>query len=438
MGNYFFQSIMAFLEALICVMIFSIVTKNNFFRDKKAQAFLLILGYVVMLFFTKKIAPIGIHTILMVIICSVLFSIVTRVSIKKSLKSFAFFTIFIMTIETCVMMVTAFYFKINSKEILEISKLSNLLYTISKSIEIFIIFSVISYKKKIIVDLKKENNNSIMNYWIFGIFLLSILILNFTMMKEYNLELRYFIVAVYIIYIFFIIVGYFQYKNFIDYIKIKYSLEQNKKELENLESMIDVIRKQKHGFANIINTVYAISVMNKPDSNEKIRSYLKSVINDSTTPNYFYNSGNDYLDGLLAIKKKDANNEKISFEVDFENQYEGIRIENNDMVKIVSNVIDNAIQAHKKYEMHRDNKIISIYHWIEDNISNFSISNNGPIIDQSIKKKIFEKGFTDKEKESKDHGYGLYIVKELVQKYSGEILVTSDENSTEFLIKLPT
>lgn len=427
--------IVPFIEALTCILILSLVIKKNFIIDNKKKSFVFILLFVIIGFTIRRVVPYGIHPIVIIIIDCMVFFIITRVSIKKILLGFVVFIIYTMTIEMSVIICATFLLEMNSNEILKIPELSNLLLTISKSIEVIIIFIVTRYKKKSIIAIKKGDKNPIVNYWIFGVFIMSIMILNFLAMGKYDVELRYFIAAVYIVFIFFILLGYFEYKNFIEYIKMKYKFEKNEKELENLESMIDVIRKQKHDFANIVNTVYAISVMNKPDCNEKIRSYLKNIINDSTTPNYFYDTGNDYLDGLLAMKKKDADNEGVNFEVDFDCAFDDIKIKDNDLVKIISNIIDNALEALKKYE--NENKVISIYHWIEDNKSNLSISNNGPKIKESLSKKIFHKGFTEKIEESKEHGYGLYIVKELVEENNGKIVVESDENSTEFLIKLP-
>jgi sensor histidine kinase regulating citrate/malate metabolism len=46
-------------------------------------------------------------------------------------------------------------------------------------------------------------------------------------------------------------------------------------------------------------------------------------------------------------------------------------------------------------------------------------------------------GFTTKENSDKNHGYGLSIVKDLVERNSGKIYVKSTETATEFKIVLP-
>ena len=50
------------------------------------------------------------------------------------------------------------------------------------------------------------------------------------------------------------------------------------------------------------------------------------------------------------------------------------------------------------------------------------------------KEKIFENGFSTKSKNKLERGYGLYIVKQLVNKNKGSIEVNDNDNKTEFLI----
>ncbi|NGT12625.1 ATP-binding protein, partial [Clostridium perfringens] len=64
--------------------------------------------------------------------------------------------------------------------------------------------------------------------------------------------------------------------------------------------------------------------------------------------------------------------------------------------------------------------------------------NNGPEIPDKILNKIFDSGFTTKENKESNNGFGLAIVKELVESYNGKIQVSSTDEFTEFTIYLPT
>ena len=65
------------------------------------------------------------------------------------------------------------------------------------------------------------------------------------------------------------------------------------------------------------------------------------------------------------------------------------------------------------------------------------IENNGPMIEEKDIIKIFEHGFTTKENSDRSHGYGLSIVKELIENNNGTIEVISTEFKTIFKIVLP-
>ena len=59
-------------------------------------------------------------------------------------------------------------------------------------------------------------------------------------------------------------------------------------------------------------------------------------------------------------------------------------------------------------------------------------------IPDKILNKIFDSGFTTKENKESNNGFGLAIVKELVESYNGKIQVSSTDEFTEFTIYLPT
>ncbi|MBE6047129.1 MAG: ATP-binding protein [Clostridium sp.] len=62
------------------------------------------------------------------------------------------------------------------------------------------------------------------------------------------------------------------------------------------------------------------------------------------------------------------------------------------------------------------------------------IQNDGPQIPKDALLNIFKTGFTTKDNTEKGHGFGLSIVKELVEKYDGQISVASSKELTEFRI----
>ncbi|WP_373845512.1 ATP-binding protein [Clostridium sp.] len=63
------------------------------------------------------------------------------------------------------------------------------------------------------------------------------------------------------------------------------------------------------------------------------------------------------------------------------------------------------------------------------------VSNTKPEMFEKVIPNIFHKGFTTKKEEG--HGYGLYNVKKIVQKYKGKIEVLIEGENVIFKIIFP-
>jgi len=108
------------------------------------------------------------------------------------------------------------------------------------------------------------------------------------------------------------------------------------------------------------------------------------------------------------------------------------------LVSMVGNIIDNAFEATRVNLLESagsDNRIhLSLNDFGDDLV--FEITDNGagvPIDEQEI---IFEKGISSKP--GFDHGYGLYLVKTIIDNLGGQALVEPGEGSgTRFVVYLP-
>ncbi|ARV15460.1 sensor histidine kinase [Polaribacter sp. SA4-12] len=101
------------------------------------------------------------------------------------------------------------------------------------------------------------------------------------------------------------------------------------------------------------------------------------------------------------------------------------------LIRIVTNLVKNAIQATDKEE----NPLIEVKVLTEDNNLKIIVSDNGKGIAEDVKDLIFEPKFTTK---TSGMGLGLAMIKNIIEAYDGSISFTSKEGvGTIFTVTLP-
>jgi sensor histidine kinase regulating citrate/malate metabolism len=108
-------------------------------------------------------------------------------------------------------------------------------------------------------------------------------------------------------------------------------------------------------------------------------------------------------------------------------QFKELNMPSWEFCRVLGNIIDNGIYALQEKSSDRHLRV-ELYEDIK--MYRFRIKNNGPQVPENIKNKLFEAGFTTKGEDGQ--GMGLYIVKELVESYGGDISLYSNEDVTIF------
>ena len=125
---------------------------------------------------------------------------------------------------------------------------------------------------------------------------------------------------------------------------------------------------------------------------------------------------------------KQNNNKIIFVNSTLENDKRKVMIDEGKFLAVLNNVIKNANQFTSDDEI-----IISLSK--DETNAKISIQNHGEPIDEETKSKIFKDGFTTRKE---GFGIGLSVCKKYLAEQLGSIeLTSSDEEKTEFLIKLP-
>ncbi|WP_026894138.1 sensor histidine kinase [Clostridiisalibacter paucivorans] len=421
------------IEAIIIMVFFlAVLGKKNFLASNIYRTTLFIITYTIFAYWASKYMPVGYHTILITIFMIISLGVFTSSKIVPTFIAVMAIMIYIMAIDTLMVFMFSAIGKYTANDIFNNPIVRFKISILSKIVQLSLAMLFYRLRQSRLKRIEIDSENTITSYLFFGVFLMGVFVLSFNYAVSSRENIVLYEVLLSILFFLFILFGYLIYREQEKLLKIKYKSEMQDEYINNLETVVNIIRREKHDFSNHINTIHAICVLNKPNALDRIKKYLDSLSVNLKKSYHFYNTGNDYIDGLLAVKSNYAFENDIVLDVDFEQPLSMVPMDDYNIVSILSNIIDNAFDAIISQDM--DNGVISFSTYIEDGRYHISIANNGPEISPDHIKKIFDNGFSTKTEDKSDHGLGLFITKSLVEKNDGKIEVFSDENETQFLI----
>lgn len=194
------------------------------------------------------------------------------------------------------------------------------------------------------------------------------------------------------------------------------------------EKMVE-LKKIKHDYGSEISGLYGLYQMGKVD---KIGDMLKDIVNRYQGLNTAVKVSIGATPMVSSILDM-AVSKGIDVIANDDGDYENLNISDNDLLKLLSNIIKNSIEALNTTE----NKIIKFKSYNSYDGITITIMNNGPEIPPSVINNMFNPGFSTKENITGDRGYGLNIVKEIINKCNGKIFVDSNKDWTQFKIEIP-
>ncbi|MFD9625877.1 ATP-binding protein [Peribacillus muralis] len=199
------------------------------------------------------------------------------------------------------------------------------------------------------------------------------------------------------------------------------------------QSLIASVRSLRHDFSNHIQVIHGLL---KLKETEKALDYLTGLSKEvHSIESMKLDVIHPGLSVLLETKRLSAQNYNIDIDINVSpNSFN--RVKTIDLIKLLSNVIDNAIEA--TVELPEQERRMSIACKADDDKFTFRVTNTGPMISALDQENIFTSGFsTKKPQKDKVRGQGLFIVKDLVNRYDGEIQVQSNEEETSVSMMIP-
>ncbi|MEY7998946.1 sensor histidine kinase [Clostridium sp. Mt-5] len=417
------------IESILFLILFeSLYDNKTFIRKNRIKTIYFCILYTIASYFSTYYVTKIYHTLIILIFCILLLAYITKINFSISSVIFFSFLSIIFVTESLTEIIELFILNINLDQLFLIQKYFWIFLIISKLLQIFIILAIFKFNKFSIKDKGTSMSSLMLQVGMLGFF---IFIVNFS---TFNMKItKLYNILIFILYLIFLIIGLKELKKHEKFINIKANYKIQEHQIKNMEEIISIIRQEKHDFANHINVIWGLCSLNRPNTVERIKNYVDGISDNLHSSFKYIATGNDYLDGLLSIKNNYAVKNNINFDIMIDEPFSKLKIKENELISIISNLVDNAFESFQP-ESNIESKKITFDTFIEDNKFYIEISDNASMIPKNIQNKIFEKGFSTKTEKSGDHGFGLYITKQLIERNNGCISLESNSEITKFLV----
>lgn len=199
--------------------------------------------------------------------------------------------------------------------------------------------------------------------------------------------------------------------------------------MSQIEELINLLRSERHEYLTHMQSIGALTYL---EEYEELKEYLKEISFEYRQTNELIRVGNPALTALINTKKEIATKKGILLYVKCHKKINSSLIRTWELCSLLSNLIENAMESCISSE---DNRWIKVIIDSTESDLVFKIENFGKI-EEHIAPKIFNPGFTSKD--SAGRGFGLYICKNIVDKYKGTLeFENTDSGTVQFIVTLP-
>ncbi|MGM0878094.1 MAG: sensor histidine kinase [Bacillota bacterium] len=201
--------------------------------------------------------------------------------------------------------------------------------------------------------------------------------------------------------------------------------------LRNIKELILSVRAQRHDYHNHLQVIS--SLIHRKEY-EEVAEYLKELNAELQSQQALMQLNHTPLAALIQAKKEIAQVHHIAMKVEVNTLIPPLEIKSYELVQILGNLLDNAIEEELKVPPNRRFINVTIDQMFNSLVV-FRVHNSNSWIEANRIEKIFQEGYTTKENHE---GLGLITAKRISCKYQGHIEVESDLHSgTIFSVFIP-
>jgi sensor histidine kinase regulating citrate/malate metabolism len=191
-------------------------------------------------------------------------------------------------------------------------------------------------------------------------------------------------------------------------------------ELDAVRSLAESLQAQNHEASNRLHTVVSLIEIGKP---ERAREFAVSELQfaQAMTDRVVGTVGDPVLASLLLAKLAQAQERGVTLTLELGHEALNTRLPAQDVVTVVGNLLDNAIEAARGGPAPRR---VELRAGTTADAIDLIVTNTGAELGATELAHMFERGWTTKAEPG--HGLGLVLVRSTVERWQGTLMVDPD------------
>jgi len=185
-----------------------------------------------------------------------------------------------------------------------------------------------------------------------------------------------------------------------------------------MQESVEAVKSAKHDIK-----MHLFALKEYMAENKAAMAYLNSLVDDISESDAYSNTGNLAVDSVINFKLKNAIDDNIKLNIKTA-LHRTINVEAVDIVTILGNLLDNALDAVAK----ADEKRIDVAISYNKGVLIIQVDNTFDGIVNYLQCKGDTKRNIITRKNGDNHGYGLKNIAKSVEKYNGHMEISHDRN----------
>lgn len=205
-------------------------------------------------------------------------------------------------------------------------------------------------------------------------------------------------------------------------------------ELESVRTLTDALQSQSHEYTNRLHTVVSLLELGRQD--EAIALIAQQVERSQSLADDVLAAANQpAVAALLLGKVAQAGERGVELTVAIDDGLPDSRLSPVDLVSVVGNLVDNAIDAAAVAPASASVRV-SLRADLPNGMLELTVADTGDGIEPELAETIFLRGFSTKPSGPTGRGFGLALVRELLESSGGSIRLRQD-GGTQFVARWP-